>query len=181
MRIVLVHGIENQGRSEAIIREDWLEALARVLSASDMAALRRSEIVAPYYGDILYAATQRESAAGPEPVAQSAADAPAEEADFYREALEDFAPAAGVTETQIRAQAGIEEPTELGFPHDRRLLALLRAIEAVSPWQGRLILRFLPQAFVYLNRAHVKSRWMTSSCRLSPTAPLWWGIRWARS
>jgi hypothetical protein len=152
MRVVLVHGINNQDSSERAIIDEWLRALSHSLAPADMAKLRRAEVVAPYYGDLLYEATRRESEAGPEPVAQSAAAVASDEAAFYREALEDMAPAAGVTEADIRAQATTNEAIEQGVPHDRRLLAILRALERVSPFQGRYILRFLPQAFVYLNR-----------------------------
>jgi pimeloyl-ACP methyl ester carboxylesterase len=155
MRIVLVHGINNQGSSEQAIIDEWLAALSHSLSSADMAKLRRAEIVAPYYGDVLYDATRSESKAGPEPVAQSAAAVGSDEAVFYRAMLEDMAPAAGVTEADIRAQAATNEAIEQGLPHDRRLLAVLRALEKVSPFHGRHILRFLPQAFVYLNRVAV--------------------------
>jgi hypothetical protein len=155
MRVVLVHGINNQGSSEQAIIDGWLDALSHPLVPADMAKLRQAEIVAPYYGDVLYDATRHESAAGPEPVAQSAAEVAGDEAAFYREALEDMAPAAGVTEADIRAQAATNEAIEQGVPHDRRLLAVLRALERVSPFRGRYILKFLPQAFVYLNRATV--------------------------
>jgi hypothetical protein len=155
MRLVLVHGIENQGRSEAAIRDEWLYALSRSLPEPEMAKIRRAEIVVPYYGDLLYAETKAESAPGPDPVAQSVADAPAEEAAFYLDALEELASAAGVTEAQIRALAGAPAPQELGLPHNRRLLAVLRALESVSPQLGRLVIKLLPQVFVYLYRPHV--------------------------
>lgn len=155
MRIVLVHGINNQGRSEREIIDDWLNALSKVLPSNEIAAIRRSEIVAPFYGDVLFNATKEASTAGPIPIALSAGDLPNEEADFYLNTLEDMAPVAGVTETDIRKQAGTEEAIEQGLPHDRRLNAILRAVETVSPFQGKIMLRFIPQAFVYLRRPHV--------------------------
>lgn len=155
MRLVLVHGINNEGRTPNAIIDEWLDALARVLSPDEMAKVRAAEIVAPYYGDALYEATKRQSQAEPKAVTLSVADAPADEAAFYRQALEDMAPAAGITEADIRAAAGTGDAVELGLPHDRRLLALLGALERVSPWQGSVILKLLPQGFVYLNRANV--------------------------
>jgi pimeloyl-ACP methyl ester carboxylesterase len=155
MRLVFVHGINNQGRSDHAIIDEWLANLAHTLSSADMATIRGAEIIAPYYGNVLHAATTRQSQAGPEPIAQSAANVPSDEAEFYREVLEDMAPAAGVTETQVRAEAGSVGPIEQGLADDRRLLGLARALERVSPWKGRLVLKFLPQAFVYLNRDDV--------------------------
>lgn len=149
MRLVLVHGINNENSSSQKIIDDWLAALTRTLSADDMAAVRRADIVAPYYGDILAAAT---SGQGPSPIAQSAGDIASDQARFYLESLEEMAKAAGVTETDVRAAAGITGPVEQSLPHDRRLLGLLRALETISPLKGALVLRLLPQAFVYLNR-----------------------------
>lgn len=155
MRLVLVHGINNEGRTANAIIDEWLDALSQVLSPGDIAKVRAAEIVAPYYGDALYEETKRQSQAGPRAVSLSVAGAPTDELAFYRQALEDIAPAAGVTEAEIRAAAGAGEAIELGLADDRRVLALLRALERVSPWQGNILLKLLPQAFVYLNRPSV--------------------------
>lgn len=152
MRLVLVHGINNQGSSEQGIIDSWLGAIEHSLSPADMALVRRAEIVAPYYGDVLLAETEKNGRAGPQAIAQSVGGLPSEEEEFYREALEDMAPAAGITESDIRAAAGMTDPIELGLPHDRRLLAVVRALETISPLKGSLVLRILPQAFVYLSR-----------------------------
>ena len=151
MRLVFVHGIDNQGRSEQIVIDEWLNALSFALSPADMAKLRQAEIVAPYYGDVLYQAVVGESQAGPEPIAQSAV-VDGDEAKFYLEALQEMAPAAGVTQADILAEAPAGEAIEQGLPHNRRLIAVFRALERISPFHGRHVLKFLPQAFVYLNR-----------------------------
>ncbi|MBR0850726.1 hypothetical protein JQ543_23495 [Bradyrhizobium diazoefficiens] len=155
MRIVFVHGINNQGRSSRQIVDEWLRALSRTISPSDMIRIKECDIVAPYYGDILHEATVSKSHAGEQPLAMGLAEAPREEAQFYLDALRDMAPAAGIGDADVRAQEARSEPLEQGFPHDRRLLSVVRALERLSPLHGRLILRFLPQAFVYLRRAHV--------------------------
>lgn len=153
MRLVLVHGISNEGKSAAIIINDWLGVLRQTLPQSAYTAIARAEIVAPYYGDALAEATRSTVGAGP--IALAAGQVSDDEAAFYEQALEDIAPAAGVSETDVRIAAGLgEAPIEQGLPHDRRLLALVRAIEVVSPLHGALALRFLPQAFAYLHRAH---------------------------
>lgn len=157
MRLVLVHGINNQGRSSQQIADEWLVALRGALPENEYAAIASAEVIAPYFGDVLAEAARAAVGAGPvalsaDPTARAAGD----EADFYQEALEDMAPAAGVKETDVRIAAGLgDAPVEQGLPHDRRLLALVRALEAVSPLHGALALRFLPQAFAYLHRANV--------------------------
>lgn len=153
MRLVLVHGINNEDKSAEKVRDEWLAALAATLSPGDMAVVRRAEIVAPYYGDILYRETERQTRAGPEAIAQAAAEPTSDEAEFYRKALDDIAPALGASESEVRAQAGVSGPIEQGFPHDRRFLALLRTAEAVVPNNGKAFIKLLPQAFAYLFRA----------------------------
>jgi len=158
MRLVFVHGINNQGSSTQQIIENWRGALAKVLSPPDLEILNRTEIVAPFYGDVLAEETARNVRAGAQAIAQGAGDLPDDEKEFYREALEDIAPAAGVTETNIRDAAGATGPIEQGLPHDRRLLAIVRALETISPLKGSLVLRLLPQAFVYLSRESASQR-----------------------
>jgi hypothetical protein len=154
MRLILVHGIDNQGKSADAIIDEWLGALRKTLPQSAYTAIAHAEIVAPYYGDALAEATK--SAVGTGPIALATGQVSDDEATFYLQALEDIAPASGVTETDVRIAAGLGEvPIEQGLPHDRRLLALVRALEVVSPLHGALALRFLPQAFAYLHRAHV--------------------------
>lgn len=160
MRLVLVHGINNENKSSQRIIDDWLAALDAVLGPQEMAAVRGAEIVAPYYGDVLYEHTSSQVTAGPQAVlmgpgaiATSGEQPSQEEAGFYREALRDLALASGVTEDDIRAQSATTEPIEQSLPNDRRFLAILRALEAVAPLKGKAFLRLLPQAFTYLYRA----------------------------
>ena len=48
MRVVLVHGINNQDSSERAIIDEWLDALSHSLAPTDMAKVRRAEFVAPH-------------------------------------------------------------------------------------------------------------------------------------
>nr|WP_314464291.1 hypothetical protein [uncultured Novosphingobium sp.] len=154
MRLIFVHGIKNEHRSSQHIIDEWLDGLAKVLSAPHMEIVRGAKVSAPYYGDILLE-TMSARVGRAEAIAQGGGDVSSDEAAFYLQALEDFAPAVGVTETDIRSQAGATVPVEQGLPHDRRFLALLRAIESISPDKGRLVLKLLPQAFTYLFRKNV--------------------------
>ncbi len=156
MRIVFVHGINNQGRTADQIREAWLGALCAGLAPAEQALVRHAEIVVPYYGDTLLDAIKRSVPAGEEPVPLSAAEVPGDEAAFYLEVLKEAAATAGLRDIEIQAHVEREEPGELGLPHKRWLNWLARWFESASPWKGKLIMEhFLPQAFAYLCRPHV--------------------------
>lgn len=150
-RIILVHGINNQENSAEQIAREWIDAAASVASPAVIAKLKAAEVVAPFYGQALHDWTQARGGV-PKAIAQAAGDPGSEEAAFYLAAAQEIAPAVDVTEEQIERSS---DPVEQGLPHDRRLLALVRAIEAVSPLQGAVALRILPQAFVYLKRPGV--------------------------
>ena len=151
MRIVLVHGINNQESTSEGIIDDWLTSLASRMDRADFAKIKDADVVAPFYGKLLYDWTEGHRT-GPTPVAQAVSDPGSDEAQFYKAALQEMAPGAGISEAEIQALEAVDEPVEQGLPHDRRLLALLRAFETISPWRGSVVLRVLPQAFVYLKR-----------------------------
>lgn len=153
-RIVLVHGINNEKNSSEAIKRDWIASLKSVASPAVAAKLQAADVVAPFYGKVLFDWTEGKGAA-PKAVAQAIEEPGSDEAEFYREALEEIAPAAGVSEAQIQQEAVTQGAVEQGLPHDRRLLALVRAIEKVSPFHGAIALEILPQAFTYLKRPGV--------------------------
>ncbi|WP_085026942.1 hypothetical protein [Ensifer aridi] len=54
MRLVFLHGINQQGKSAEIIRREWTGFLG---NPGDLASI---EIAAPFYGDVLASATEPE-------------------------------------------------------------------------------------------------------------------------
>lgn len=158
MRLVLVHGIGHQGLNSNWVIEAWMAALKAVVSPSDFALLKRQEIIAPFYGDVLYVETQGTSASGVEAVPMSVGLAQEDELEFMGFALQEAASALGVSEAQILAANPSDEALEQGFPHDRRVIALASALEGISPFQGRILLRVLSQAFVYLRRPQARKK-----------------------
>jgi pimeloyl-ACP methyl ester carboxylesterase len=153
-RIILVHGINNEKNSAEAIERDWIASLVSAAAPAVVAKLKAAEVVAPFYGKVLADWTEGRGAA-PKPVAQAVEEPGSEEAEFYREALEEIVPAAKVSEAEVQKEAFVDGPVEQGLPHDRRLLALVRALERVSPFHGSIALKILPQAFTYLKRPGV--------------------------
>ena len=151
MRIILVHGINNENNSSEGIIDGWLAAIKPHMDPAIFSRMRSADIAAPFYGKVLHEWTEKRGR-GAAPIAQAAGDPDSDEARFYKRALEEFLPAVGVSESEIRAMEDTTAPVEQGLPHDRRLLALLRALETISPLKGQAVLRLIPQAFTYLNR-----------------------------
>lgn len=152
MRLVFVHGINQQGRSAALLRDMWVADLERGIGRSG--ALAGVEVVQPFYGDLLHDLAGSRGETGMEEGIE-AADPDA--AAFLEAALAEQAEDMGATEAEI-AEAVAAEPGSIEegiFPMDRRINALVGLLERLSPLRGNLALRVLGQAHAYLKRPAV--------------------------
>jgi hypothetical protein len=154
MRLVLVHGINQEGKSEAALKAEWIGHIDSGLGRPGATA--SLDVAMPFYGDRLAELTR-----GPQgrTVAQGASGTPdTSEAAFLAAALTEQAQAAGIGAKAIAAeeralagrQAGVA--VEQGFPMDRRINAIVSVLERVSPLHGDVVMRLLKQAYVYLKQ-----------------------------
>ena len=150
MRLVFVHGINNQGSSSAKIVQNWTASIEMALNSPGL--LANIERLAPFYGDVLEAEERAESV--DELVAMGSGVQDPEMNAFLNQAISEVSARAGVTEAMVATalqQDGVAIPQ--GFPpFDRRFIAILRLLEGMAPWLGDATLRLLSQAYVYLKR-----------------------------
>jgi hypothetical protein len=151
MRILFVHGINHQNSSADLVVESWLAALAQVISPNDLKLIKQQEIVAPFYGKELHTLTEGLTKAGDQLQPQAVGAVVGDEARFYRDVLvqlerEKYLPMDMVDAEELMIPQG-------PFYHNRRVIAMARLVERLSPLRGTALLRLLPQAFTYLRRA----------------------------
>jgi hypothetical protein len=154
MRMILVHGINQQSKNSPQILQEWGDALRAAYAQRSPDPLGKlTRIDAAFYGDTL----ERLSSApvADEAIALGAEAAPDDFDDFAVEALEDMALRIGVTPAQIEGEAAITAVPQGAGPHKKWLKAIVRAIETISPWRGTLALRVLGQAHAYIRNQHV--------------------------
>lgn len=156
MRLVFVHGINQQGKDPATLKSMWIEDLEAGIGRRG--ALSGVDIAMPYYGDILAnladAKTHGVIAQGPDDGLNQDLSA------FLSEGLAEMAEAEGISNAKISEEqqyAASETPTvvEEGFPMSRRINAIVSLLERVSPLRGNLALHLLDQAHAYLKRPQV--------------------------
>lgn len=150
MNLIFVHGINHQGLNSTWVRDEWLDALSKALSPEDVAVVERQNIIAPYYGNVLFEHTQGLTEAKNELQAQSAGAVSGDEARFYTNVLSELAAEKAIPEVVLETDAAAAPQGALC--HNRHTIALARAVETYSPLRGSVLLRFLPQAFTYLSR-----------------------------
>jgi hypothetical protein len=154
MKLVLVHGINQQAKSSSLIEKQWLQALrARAGADSAWPYSKVSTIRTPFYGDRLFALAEIKQDLSA--VAQGVEDPPDDFAEFAAPALAQMAIKAGAKEEDIESEAGNEPVPQGAGPHKRLLKAAARFIEKISPFKGEIALGILGQAHAYLKRPHI--------------------------
>jgi hypothetical protein len=140
MRLVLVHGINQQQKDPVALRQEWIGDLETGLGRPG--ALAGVPVAMPYYGDALFQAAKSPAAGA---IAQGAS--PDEDRSFGISRAE-------ITTEQERAntETGVGIAVDQGFPMSRRINALVSLIERLSPFRGDLVVRLLDQAYTYLKK-----------------------------
>ncbi|WP_386822856.1 hypothetical protein [Lysobacter brunescens] len=154
MRMILVHGINQQGKSDRIVHDEWLAALRANFARQGQDPLDRlSRIDTAFYGDTL----ERLSSvllAG-RTIAMGAEEASDDFDEFALTALKAMALRMGIAESDLASEAAtVAVPQGAGI-HKTWIKAIARVIERVSPLRGTLALRVLGQAHAYIRNPHV--------------------------
>lgn len=154
MRMILVHGINQQGKSAQKIHDEWLGALHATYTAHGPNPLGKlSRIEAAFYGDTLEALASAKVTS--QAIALGAEEASDDFDDFAVDALREMALRMGASEAQIQEEAQATAVAQGAGIHKKWLKAIARVIEKVSPLHGTLALRVLGQAHAYIRNQHV--------------------------
>ncbi len=149
MKLVFVHGINQQRLDPGALKADWLAMLR--LGLSDVDLLGDAQVEMPYYGDVLHDLTEATRAGAG--VAQGVGVNPSEEVETLASALAEIAAAKSISGRDIAIeQRRIETgavPQGLQFM-SARLNAILRIVERWSPAHGSYVLPVIHQAYAYL-------------------------------
>lgn len=154
MRMILVHGINQEGKSSQKILDEWLKSLRDTYATHGPDPLGKlSRIEAAFYGDTL--AQLSSAKVKSEAIALGAEDAPEDFDEFAVDALKEMALRMGATQAQIEAEVSVTAVAQGAGPHKKWLKAIARVIETVSPIHGTLALRVLGQAHAYIRNQNV--------------------------
>lgn len=159
-KLLLIHGINNEGNSKENIEQHWGGAIRRGVPRSGDATL-----IAAFYGDLLHQETEswdkNQDAATP-------MSATSEDEDFVDENIAAFylemQRAHNVSDDQVKQF--LDEGDELEHArsmangvHKKWLKAIARTLESLLPTNGKYVARaFLRQAAAYLHKPGLKER-----------------------
>lgn len=145
MRIVFVHGINNQSNSSEWIARDWANFIERALNKPGL--LAGCDVVAPFYGKRLAELTRDRDMTVRDAVAQSATGVPDADLAFAESLVGEIAAGLGIDTAEVEAAADLDVTTMT--PGARALLPTLALIERWSPGTGDFVMRFVKEANTY--------------------------------
>lgn len=156
MRLVLVHGINNENRTAKEVESIWMTALEGAWRRNTLRSPTNLSVTVPYYAAELAKLSKAQRGAA---IAGTSLRPSQMEFDL----LQAYANANGVTDSDIdtaAVQEGIDLATvEAGVPHEKWIIVFARALENLLPTRGKYIARlFLRQAAVYMERQGVQRR-----------------------
>lgn len=153
MRMILVHGISQEGKNEQLILDEWLDTLRHTFAGIGHDPLGRlSRVDAAFYGDLLEHLSSLRLK--DEAIALGTDDGSEDFDEFAVGPLEEMALMLGVTREAIEAEEPQATVPMGAGPHKRWLKAIARAVEKVSPFNGRIALRALGQAHAYIRNQY---------------------------
>ncbi|NTW63872.1 MAG: alpha/beta hydrolase [Chlorobiaceae bacterium] len=154
MRMIFVHGINQQGKSSQQIREEWLSSLHTTFARQGSDPFGRlSRIDAAFYGNTLEQLSSVK--VKDEAIALGAEEAQDDFDEFAVDALKEMALRIGATERQIDDEISETTVAQGAGPHKKWIKAIARVIEIVAPEQGAFALRLLGQAHAYIRNKSV--------------------------
>ncbi len=154
MRMVFVHGINQEDKSSDRILSDWLSYLRHTYSAHGPDPLEKfSRVEAAFYGDRL--AELSAGAVGDAAIALGADEISTDFEEFAAEPLLEMALCMGVTKEQVDAQYAVTAVPQGAGPNKKWIKAIAIVIEKISPLHGTLALRVLGQAHAYIRNQFI--------------------------
>lgn len=155
MRMILIHGISQEGKSAQIIKDDWLAVLRENLKkhAGGDALAKLSRIDAAYYGDTLHALSAGKVTS--QAIALGAEDTADDFDEFASAALKQMALRMGATQEDLDEAYAETVVAQGAGIHKKWVKAVARVVEKISPLRGTLALRVLGQAHAYIRDLHI--------------------------
>jgi hypothetical protein len=154
MKLLLVHGINQQEREAADLQSSWLGWLGDAMP--ERGVLDRAEVQTPFYGKTLYNLMRGRGVNAV--IEQGTGDSiDAEELAFISGAMEEVGQTAGLTAKEVAMEQRADEASavEQGLLMNRRVNAIGRLLEKYSPAHGRFVLPLVRQAYAYLRKPGV--------------------------
>jgi hypothetical protein len=156
MRLLLVHGRGQEGKSSRIVEQEWMTALRRGFASLGVGEPADLKIDAPFYGDKLAALLASRDLPPADDVATRGGAADDGYADFLEEIATQVSDDDKVTDREIENELG-PAPQTRGPENWEWVQAIIRVIDRRTPGVSNYSIgKLLRDVFVYVNDAPVR-------------------------
>ncbi|MEU6665691.1 hypothetical protein [Streptomyces sp. NPDC046727] len=155
-KLVLVHGRSQQHKDAKGLKQEWLDSLHAGLRAAGITTeIADADVAFPYYGDTLDQLSDHPQGPAVDVVVAGVGDADEAEKEFIGSVVAEAVDRNGVSEAQIRAEAGADviERGPLNWPW---VLAALRALDRLPGIGGASIALTTHDVYMYLRNIGVQ-------------------------
>jgi hypothetical protein len=149
MKLVFIHGRSQEKKDSSALRNEWIEAFEKGLKKNNLTLPLSLQIVLPYYGDKLYDLVNTDDVGKEIEGVISKGSADGDDLEFFYEFLTQVAQGASVTESDILAKYDGNH-IEKGPTNWKWVLAIIRAIDAKTPFGNNTLKLFTYDVFLYL-------------------------------
>jgi len=156
MKLIFVHGRDQQNKDPSVLKTQWLDALNKGLDSAGLTFPPNVEVIFPFYGDKLAELISQLNA--PLSTNVIAKGMPQQEdlqeAAFRSEFLEELRTNAGITDAQIQNHYQ-SVATEKGLQNSEWVQAIIRSLDGT--WaSSAYIEHFMRDVFIYLANRNVR-------------------------
>ena len=172
MRLLLIHGRAQEGKSSKIIEDEWMTALRRGFGVAGVSAPAGLKVDAPFYGDELLKQLERHDLPPADGVATRGAALNDEYAAFLEEVAIQVSRDDKVTHREIETEMG-PGPQPRGPENWEWVQAVIRVIDRRTPGLSNYSIgKVLRDVFVYVNDSKTRreiNRIVAASLTNEPT------------
>jgi hypothetical protein len=156
MKLVMVHGRNQQGKNPAQLQQEWETALKTGLQKQGLHLPAELEISFPFYGDRLGGFAAQWDIPLSEDITAKGGNVDAEYLKFRAELVEAMRQRAGITQAQVDAEYG-DNPKPKGPQNWEWVQAILRALDKHAPGMSETTVDvFTRDVFLYIKRMGVR-------------------------
>lgn len=171
MKLILVHGRNQQGKDPAQLKAQWLAALDAGLQSNGLKLPSDVQVEFPFYGDRLGQFTSQWQIPLSEEITAKGGAVDADYLSFRAELFEGFRQKAGISDDQVNAEYG-DNPKPKGPQNWEWVLAILRALDRHVPgMSGGVIDLITHDVFLYIKRMGVRDEIDTLVAAAVPEEP----------
>lgn len=158
MKLVLIHGRDQQGKDSAILKQQWIDTWSEGLAKSGLAIPKDLLIEFPFYGDILNDIVHGgDITSAVEGAVKRGSNGASPESVFIGELLTELAENKGIDMSAIAAKAEVPY-TERGPLNWRWVQLLLQAVDEHTSFGNLSIKLFTYDVYLYLTNKAVRKR-----------------------